>query len=218
MSQIVAKKRVSLFYFFEDAVKRVPNNECIWSREGCYTWTQTYDRANQYAHWFLSQGVKPHDYVAFYLTNSPDFIFAWLGLWAIGAAPAMINYNLAGKALIHCLKVSGATVLLVDEDPILVARIEEARARIEGEVKMQIRIVDSEIKKEIRSQDAERIADVYREVVQGNWPMAMFYTSGTTGMPKGVPFQMVRGFPQGGSVTSSFAVKHSYRFCPLTRY
>jgi acyl-CoA synthetase (AMP-forming)/AMP-acid ligase II len=31
--------------------------------------------------------------------------------------------------------------------------------------------------------------------------MAMFYTSGTTGMPKGVPFQMDRGFPHGGLVS-----------------
>lgn len=194
---------MSLYYFFEDSVKRVPNNECIWSREGCYTWTQTYDRANQYAQWFLSQGVKPHDYVAFYLTNSPDFIFAWLGLWAIGAAPAMINYNLAGRALTHCLKVSGATLLLVDEDPALVGRIEEARAQIEGDLGMYIRILNPEVKKDIRSRKAERPADIHREVVQGDWPMAMFYTSGTTGMPKGVPFRMERGFPQGGLVNTS---------------
>lgn len=145
--------------------------------------------------------MKPHDYVAFYLTNSPDFIFAWLGLWAIGAAPAMINYNLAGKALTHCLKVSGATLLLVDEDPTLIGRIEEARSHIGEELGMHIRIIDSEIKNEIRSQKPDRPADVFREVVKGDWPMAMFYTSGTTGMPKGVPFQMDRGYPQGGSVT-----------------
>jgi acyl-CoA synthetase (AMP-forming)/AMP-acid ligase II len=145
--------------------------------------------------------VKPHDYVAFYLTNSPDFMFAWLGLWAIGAAPAMINYNLAGNALIHCLKVSGATVLLVDGDPTLVDRIEEVRAQIEGELGMRIHIIDSEIKSEISSQKPERPADTFREVVKGDWPMSMFYTSGTTGVPKGVPFQIDRAFPQGASVS-----------------
>jgi acyl-CoA synthetase (AMP-forming)/AMP-acid ligase II len=196
----VAKKRQSLYYFFEDAVKQIPNNDCLWSREGCCTWAQTYDRANEYAQWFLSQGVKPHDYVAFYLTNSPDFIFAWLGLWAIGAAPAMINYNLAGNALIHCLKVSGATLLLVDEDAALRARIEQAQAQIEGDLGMKIRIVDSQAKKEIRSQQAERPADAYRQGVKGDWAMAMFYTSGTTGMPKGVPYQIDRGFVSGATV------------------
>jgi acyl-CoA synthetase (AMP-forming)/AMP-acid ligase II len=191
---------VSLYYFFEDAVNRTPNNECIWSREGCYTWAQTYDRANQYAQWFLSQGVKTHDYVSFYLTNSPDFIFAWLGLWAIGAAPAMINHNLAGKALIHCLKVSGSTLLLVDEDPALQARISEKRGQIEEELGMQIHFIDLHAKEEIRSQKAERPADAYREGVKGDWPLAMFFTSGTTGLPKGVPFQIDRGFQMAASV------------------
>jgi acyl-CoA synthetase (AMP-forming)/AMP-acid ligase II len=191
---------LSPYYFFEDAVNEIPNNECIWSREGCYTWAQTYDRANQYAQWFLSQGVKPHDYVGFYLINSPDFIFAWLGLWAIGAAPAMINYNLAGKALIHCLKVSGSILLLVDEDPALTARVEEVRSQIEGELGMQLYFINPQIKKEISNQMAERPADAYREGVQGDWPMAMFYTSGTTGLPKGVPFQVDRTFAIGGLV------------------
>jgi acyl-CoA synthetase (AMP-forming)/AMP-acid ligase II len=198
--ETVTKKRISLYYFFEDAVKRKSNNECLWSREGCHTWGQTYDRANEYAQWFLSQGVKPHDYVAFYLTNSPDFIFAWLGLWAIGAAPAMINYNLAGSALIHCLKVSGATLLLVDEDQALGARIGDARGQIEGELGMKIRVMDSQAKKDIRSQNAERPADSYREGVKGDWAMAMFYTSGTTGMPKGVPYQIDRGYASGATV------------------
>jgi acyl-CoA synthetase (AMP-forming)/AMP-acid ligase II len=95
--QTVKQNRVSLYYFFEENLKKHPNHEAIWSRTGSYTFAETSLRATQYAHWFLSLGVKPKDYVAFFLTNSPDFLFAWLGLWAIGAAPALINYNLTGK-------------------------------------------------------------------------------------------------------------------------
>jgi acyl-CoA synthetase (AMP-forming)/AMP-acid ligase II len=108
--------------------------------------------------------------------NSPDFVFAWLGLWAIGASPAMINYNLAGKALLHCLKVSGSSLILVDQDPELVARIETARADIEGQLGMTIRVIDSETKKDIRAHKAERPGDEHRVGVQANWPMCIFYT------------------------------------------
>jgi acyl-CoA synthetase (AMP-forming)/AMP-acid ligase II len=120
--------------------------------------------------------VKPKDFVSFYLTNSPDFVFAWLGLWAIGASPAMINYNLAGKALMHCLGVSGASLLLVDEDPALRARVEEVQEQIEGELKMRIIVMDKDVKNGIRSLNAERPSDSYRDRVRGDDPTAIFYT------------------------------------------
>ena len=180
LTKPAAKKRLSLYYYFEDSVKSRSNDDCIWSRDGCYTWNQANERVNQYAQWYLSKGVKPHDLVAFYLMNSPDFVFAWLGLWAVGAAPAMINYNLGGKALIHCLKVSGSTLLLVDEDPDLVARIKAVRGDIE-DLGMQICLVDVQTKSYIRALKAERPGDELREGVQGNWEMCIFYTSGTTG-------------------------------------
>jgi acyl-CoA synthetase (AMP-forming)/AMP-acid ligase II len=206
-AEAAEKKRLSLWYFFEDSVNRQLNEECLWSREGCYTWYQTYERANQYAQWYLAQGVKPHDYVAFYLTNSPDFIFAWMGLWAIGAAPAMINYNLAGKALIHCLTVCQSKLLLLDEDSELRARIEDVREHMEGELGMKICLMDSEAKSQIRGLEPRRPEDTFREGVTADGPMSLFYTSGTTGMPKGVPFAIERGFELGASrlAGSSFA-------------
>jgi acyl-CoA synthetase (AMP-forming)/AMP-acid ligase II len=167
---------ISLYYFFEASVQRKPNEECIWSREGCYTWTQAYERSHQWANWFLEQGIKPHDYIAFYMMNSPDFIFAWLGAWAVGAAPAMINYNLAGNALIHCLKVCDATLLLVDEEQALRQRIEDSRKQIEGELGMKISIQDRATTNIIRSFKPDRPADIYREEVRGDWPMVLFYT------------------------------------------
>lgn len=177
MHQTVKRNRISLYYLFEEtALGRPPNDDCIWSREGCYTWSQAYERAHQWGQWFLAQGVRPGDLVSFYLTNSPEFVFAWLGLWSIGAAPAMINYNLAGKALIHCLSVSGATLLLVDEDPELVARVEDVRADIEMQLGMRISILDGALKNGIRGMKADRPEDAYREGVRGNWPMAIFYT------------------------------------------
>ena len=167
--------RVSLYYFFEESALRKPNDEAIWSRDGCYTWRQTYDQVHQFAQWFLQQGVKPGDLVSFYLTNSAEFVMAWLALWAIGAAPAMINYNLAGKALIHCLSVSGAKMLLVDEDPELVAKIEDVRTDIEG-LRMRICVLDAAVKRDVRAMKAERPEDSFRDGVKGDWPMCIFYT------------------------------------------
>lgn len=174
--RIEKENRICLYYLFETSALRLGNEECIWSREGCYTWTQTYNKVNQYGQWFLQQGVKPGDLVGFYLMNSPDFMFAWLGLWSIGAAPAMINYNLAGKALLHCLKISGAKLLLVDEEPALRAKIEDVGAQLEGELGIRIIVVDSAVKAGILVASDERPSDAYREVVKGDGHMCLFYT------------------------------------------
>ena len=83
LSLTVSKKRASCFYFFEESLAKFPDHRAIWSREGSYTLEETYEKVCQYAAFFLEQDVRPGQLVAFYLQNQPEFIFAWLGLWAI---------------------------------------------------------------------------------------------------------------------------------------
>lgn len=172
----VKENRMSLYHFFEESVASRQNHECIWSRDGCFTWLEVNDKANQYAQWYLSKGVKPGDLVAFYMANSPDFIFAWLGLWAIGAAPAMINYNLAGNALLHCAKVPLAKLLVVDDNPEFLARIEGSRSSLEGELGIEIAVLDQTVKQHIYSSPPIKPDESYREAVRGEWPMMLIYT------------------------------------------
>ncbi|OBT41053.1 hypothetical protein VE00_08381 [Pseudogymnoascus sp. WSF 3629] len=189
--EAVAKKQASLYYLWEESALRKGNDECIWSREGCYTWTQAYDRVHQYAQWFLAEGVKPKDLVGVYLRNSPDFMLIWLALWSIGSAPALINYNLAGEALVHCLKISGATILLVDSDEALQARINESKSVIEGELNMRcVNLEDA--KSVVVTLPAQRPGNELRDNVKGSDPMCLLYTSGTTGLPKGCQFNTDR--------------------------
>ncbi|KAF2227199.1 putative very-long-chain acyl-CoA synthetase family protein [Elsinoe ampelina] len=183
-------QRASLWYLFEQSVKRMPKTEeCIWSRQGTYNWQDTHANACRYAQFLLDNGVQSGELVAFYLMNSPEFVFSYLASWSIGTAPALINYNLAGDALIHCLKLSGSKVILVDEESDCRARIEESRSRIE-ELGMRIVILDAETKTYLLSLPPKRPERKYRAAVQPSWPMCLIYTSGTTGLPKACPFPM----------------------------
>lgn len=188
----VKEDRVSLWYLFEIAVAKHPNTTCLWSREGIYTWTETRTLAIQYAQWFLSQGVKPGELVAFYLTNSPELMIAWLGLWCIGCAPAFINYNLEGAALEHCLKVSEAKLLLVDQDESCRQRVERRRDHIETQLGMRIYVLDALLKTSISKMPNNFPPDSYRSGIQGSSPLCLIYTSGTTGLPKGCAFTIQR--------------------------
>lgn len=153
-----------------------PTEEAIWSRTGCYTWAETYAQACRYANFFLEHGVRPGKLVTFYLTNQPEFVFGHLGSWAIGSAPAMINHHLAGDALVHCLRVSGGKLLIVDQDADCVERIMAERERIEGELGMTIMVLDKELKGAISRLEPKRPEDSFRSGVKGTFPMCLFYT------------------------------------------
>ena len=114
--------------------------------------------------------------VGFYLTNSPQMLFAWLGSWGIGCAPAMINYNLAGEALIHCVKLSATKILLVDSDSECIARIEAVRSTLEGELGIRIVILDAATEEKINNLEPKRPGDEFRKGMLPTFPMALIYT------------------------------------------
>lgn len=111
-----------------------------------------------------------------YMMNRPEFLFAHLGSWSIGSAPAWINYNLAGDSLFHCLKVSGAKVILVDEDQECRQRIEDIRQKLEEELGMTILILDNNLKGEISRSEPKRPEDSLRVGAKGKFPLFIFYT------------------------------------------
>ena len=88
----------------------------------------------------------------------------------------MINCNLSGDALVHCLKISGALIVLIDEEETCKARILEEKQKIEINLAMKVVELSTDLKMEIAAKDAPRISDNYRKDVKGNFPIAIFYT------------------------------------------
>ncbi|EFQ34361.1 AMP-binding enzyme [Colletotrichum graminicola M1.001] len=186
MENLVKTGRVSPYYTFEDSVERHPYDEAIWTRDGSVSWKTTYDRSNQYAQLFLCHGVKAGDFVALFMQNSPDFVFAWMGLLAIGAAPSMINYNLSGKALLGVIEISTAKLVLVDGGPDIVGKY----ASVQTELDLKgIKVINiGEERSQIYQRDPVRPRDELRKNITPASALGMFYTSGTTGIPKAVIF------------------------------
>ena len=112
----------------------------------------------------MSQGVKPGDMVATYMMNSADFMVIWLGLFCIGCAPAHLNYNLKGEGLVHCLKVAGVKIVLVDEEEGCMERFEGVRATVE-EMGVTAFKVDEELTSKVYQGSTQVPGDEYRENV-----------------------------------------------------
>lgn len=88
----------------------------------------------------------------------------------------MINFNLSGDALVHCLKISGARFILVDKDDKCQGRLDSERSKIEGELNLKPIVLNKELKKAIAMKQASRPDDSYRAEVKGNFPATLFYT------------------------------------------
>ncbi|KAI1802105.1 acetyl-CoA synthetase-like protein [Daldinia bambusicola] len=204
LQKAVQEKRVSSYYFFEKHAQTQPGKECIWSRQGCFTYAEAYYRVNQYAQWFLKHGgVKPGDLVALFMANSPDFVFAWMGLIAIGAAPALINHNLTKQALLHCLGISEAKLVLADGADQLMERIDAVKDELAAEGVTIVKLAD--VKPEIDATKGDRPPDELRENVRPDSPFGLFYTSGTTGLPKACALPAAATFSYGVSVDCGFS-------------
>ncbi|KAL3477214.1 hypothetical protein BJX99DRAFT_269974 [Aspergillus californicus] len=179
---------------FAATAQKHPDMPAIWSREGTYTYHETHAQALRYAHFFRSKGVRRGELVALYLMNRPEFLFAWLGLWVLGCAPAAVNYNLAGEGLVHCLRISGARVVLVDDDEGCCGRMEEVRGVVGGELGMEAVLLDKEFRDKIIQSfpcTVPENGDLVKNT-PGDSPAILLYTSGTTGLPKGCAFTMSR--------------------------
>ncbi|KAL7275935.1 long-chain fatty acid transporter fat1 [Rhizina undulata] len=183
------RDRLNPFFFLEafaKSSKATERNRPFLVYEGKeFSYAQTYELVLKYATWLEElHGVKKGDIVALDFMNKPCYIWLWFGLWALGARPAMLNYNLRGERLLHCIVTSTAKLVIVDPEVAEAVADEEARKAIEDGDKRKIIIFDEPLQQEVETWKAVRPDD---SVMTGIKPpdMAMLiYTSGTTGLPK----------------------------------
>ncbi|GHA98550.1 long-chain-acyl-CoA synthetase [Algimonas arctica] len=165
--------------------------------EGDRTWTfdQTEDYANRVAGWCEVNNIKRGDTVAVFVSNRLEYVALWFGLTKRGVIPALINFQLAGKALAHCVNISEASHVLIDLN--LLENWESARPDLDdgltewgafGDSPSSMQPFDGALLDIVPNRPAK---DVRGDVTAGEQGMKMF-TSGTTGLPKAAKVTHVR--------------------------
>src|SRR5438309_2324443 len=97
----------------ELAAKHSGNLALVSDRER-FTYAEWNGRANRYARWLRAQGLSKGDAVALFMPNRPDYICIWTGGTKLGCITALINSNLTGKGLAHCITIADAKIVIVD--------------------------------------------------------------------------------------------------------
>ncbi|KAL3421929.1 long-chain fatty acid [Phlyctema vagabunda] len=176
------RDRLNLFYALEsNATGKLANYPFMIFEGQQWTYRETYDIALKYGTWLKKEyNIQPKEIVAMDFMNGHYFIFLWFGLWSIGAKPAFINYNLSGKALIHCIQASGARLVLVD--PEVAKNVgDNVKSSLPGVI---FQTFNSTLEAMLLSVEAVRQPDSDRSEVQARNIAILIYTSGTTGLPK----------------------------------
>lgn len=153
------------------------------------TYKQLEEEANRAAQLFRSLGLKPGDKVAFCLENCADiFVFYW-GAQRSGLYIVPVSSRLTEDEISYILQDSDASLFLTsDVISTELDRIHRANSRIHlfklGEAVTGF----GHWRRAMEVQPADPIADECRGMI-------MFYSSGTTGRPKGIVPPSVEGQP-----------------------
>ncbi|MEA3054936.1 MAG: hypothetical protein QOD30_368 [Actinomycetota bacterium] len=141
--------------------------------DGAARWTyeEYAARCHRQAHALRALGVRPGDRVAWLCGNTHELLEAYYGVLLAGAVLLPLNIRLAAPELRFCVDDSGATVLFRHPE------------QLDLEHEIRTIILGPELESLL---DAQPSTPFEPEPIDESAPAELFYTSGTTGDPKGV--------------------------------
>ena len=146
------------------------------------TYAQAHAQVNAIAAWLFVQGVQPGDRVAIAMRNYPEWMLLYWACLSIGVAAVGMNAWWVTDEMEYAIKDSAPKVIFADVERL--ARILERPTMAQGAKLVAVRT------------EAPAGVIPYAEVIAGGGAMpqvsvdpdadaCIFYTSGTTGNPKG---------------------------------
>jgi acyl-CoA synthetase (AMP-forming)/AMP-acid ligase II len=166
---------VNLASLLTNAARWFPDRPAVtWGSE-TLTYAQLDKRVVALDGWLRRRDVGRDTRVAVFMDNRPEFLVTMFGTWRCGAALVPCNARLTAEELSFLISDSGASVVITDETHAATARAAAGGAIVCVAGPEFHAILDTE-----RTEAAPGPVDVQPGDLA--W---LFYTSGTTGRPKG---------------------------------
>jgi fatty-acyl-CoA synthase len=170
----------------EELAERFGATSALLSERECMTFCDLAGRSNRYARWALGQGLAAGEVVCLFMPNRPEYLAAWIGITSVGGVVALLNTNLIGSALAHCIEIAAPKHVIVASElmeafattqPYLKTK---AKVWVHGEGYSKFPRIDSELE----THSSGKLTEDERRPITINDRALLIYTSGTTGLPK----------------------------------
>ncbi|WP_030610601.1 long-chain-fatty-acid--CoA ligase [Streptomyces sclerotialus] len=175
---------LSLATVLAEAARRRPGHLALVEGERRLTFGELWRQARTQAAALGKLGVRPGDKVALMAPNTAEFPRAYYAILAAGAVVVPVHLLLSAGEVAHVLRDSGAKLLLCHADQ--AATGGEAAAATDARmvtIGPEVRVPGADGRLEDLAETVEPLPTyVTREAED---PAVVFYTSGTTGVPKG---------------------------------
>ena len=161
-----------------------PDQEIVYKGEKRFTYAQFHARIKRLANVLRTMGVKKGDTVAVMDYDSNRYLECYFAVPMIGAILHTINIRLSPEQMLYTIEHAEDDVILVHHD--FLPLLDQIKGRISG-VHTYITLYEDdqcEYEKMLAAQSDDFIFEEFDE----NTIATTFYTTGTTGMPKGVYF------------------------------
>ncbi|OTA16364.1 Amino acid adenylation [Xenorhabdus beddingii] len=158
---------------FEMQVARQPDATAVVFEDQTLSYHQLNQRANQLAHYLITQGVCPDDRVAMYVERSLEMVIGFLAILKAGGAYVPLDPAYPTERLTHMLEDAAPIVLLTQQALVNTLPSPVPAVLLDAQT-------PSLTSQPVHNPDAQALGLTSRHLAY------VIYTSGSTGVPKGV--------------------------------
>ena len=211
--QVVIPERFNFAYDVIDEWARIDPEKpaLVWvnerDEEKRFTFAEMKCWSDKAASMLKSLGLGKGDTVMLMLKQRPEVWFFMLGLHKLGGIVIPATYQLTAKDIVYRVKAADVKMICAADDPEVVRHVNEAMGELDEPLLLSILGDDipdgwRSLRRDLDGADENWVRPTGAEGTTNSDPMLIYFSSGTTGMPKMILHDF--DYPIGHIITAHY--------------